>query len=355
MCSEFYTKYGRSVTVSSMHDRTSPDGAGYSINVAARRTGLPQETIRAWERRYGALHPARTEGGHRLYSDGDVERLRLLRLVTEAGHRIGQVATLDDAALVELLHADARHATGAERLERPGDPSAGESASAGGAASDPRVAACLRAVEDLDAVALEHQLEQAAVDLPRPLLVDAVLAPLIEAIGDGYDRGRLRPAHEHLGSSALAAFGHTLRAAYAVPPSAPVVVVATPAHQHHELGAALAGVVAAAEGWQVIYLGPNLPAEDIAAAAHSKAATAVALSLVFPPDDRLLADEIRRLRRLLDRHAALVVGGRAARDYHAVLTEVGALHAPDFATFRRTLGELRSARASLVLEAPRGR
>jgi DNA-binding transcriptional MerR regulator/methylmalonyl-CoA mutase cobalamin-binding subunit len=337
-----------------MSDRTFPEGAGYSINVAARRTGLPQETIRAWERRYGALHPARTDGGHRLYSDSDLERLRLLRLATEAGHRIGQVAPLDDAALVELLRADARQVTDVERPERLRDDLAGETGGPASATSDPRVAACLRAVEDLDAVALQHHLEQAALDLPRSVLVDAVLAHLIEAIGEGYDRGRLRPAHEHLGSSVLAAFGQTLRAAYAVPASAPTLVAATPAHQHHELGAALAGVVAAAEGWQVVYLGPNLPAEEIAAAAHSKAATAVALSLVFPPDDRLLADEIRRLRRLLDRHVALVVGGRAARDYRAVLEEVGGLHAPDFATFRRILGELRTARASLVLEGPRG-
>jgi DNA-binding transcriptional MerR regulator/methylmalonyl-CoA mutase cobalamin-binding subunit len=337
-----------------MAEKTFPEGAGYSINVAARRTGLPQETIRAWERRYGALHPARTEGGHRLYSDGDVERLRLLRLATEAGHRIGQVASLDDAALLDLLHADTLHLGGAERPARPGEEPLDDTAPAE-ASSDPRVAACLRAVEDLDAAALERHLEQAAVDLPRSLLVDAVLSPLIEAIGEGYDRGRLRPAHEHLGSSVLAAFGQTLRAAYAVPVSAPMLIVATPTHQHHELGAALAGVVAAAEGWQVVYLGPNLPAEEIAAAAQSKGATAVALSIVFPPDDRLLPDEIRRLRRLLDRHIALVVGGRAARDYRAVLEEVGARHAPDFGAFRRILGELRTARASIVLEAPPAR
>ena len=127
------------------------------------------------------------------------------------------------------------------------------------------------------------------------------------------------------------------------------MIAATPAHQHHELGAALAGAVAAAEGWQVVYLGSNLPAEDIAAAAHAKSAAAVALSLVFPPDDPLLLDEIRRLRRLLDRRVALVVGGRAAAACRSVLEEVGATLAADFADFRRLLGELRAARATSVL------
>jgi DNA-binding transcriptional MerR regulator/methylmalonyl-CoA mutase cobalamin-binding subunit len=310
--------------------------AGYSIRVVERRTGLPQDTIRAWERRYGALRPTRSEGGHRLYSDADVERLRLLRLATEAGHRIGRIATLDDAALVDLLAGDARQ-------RAPVAPGEGDLA-----AGDPRVGACLRAVEALDGPALLRELEKASTELPRTALVDRVLTPLVEAIGDRYDEGRLRPAHEHLASTTIAAFAQTFRSAFAVPPSAPAVVVATPPHQHHELGAILAGAVAAAEGWQVVYLGPNLPAEDIVASAHWKSATAVALSVVFPPDDRLLLDELRRLRRLLDPRIALVVGGRAAPAYAGVLEEVGATRVDDFASFRRVLGELRAARGRLA-------
>lgn len=322
----------------------TPEAAGYSIAVASRRSGVRQDTIRAWERRHHALHPARTGGGHRLYSDADVERLRLLRLATDAGHRIGHVAGLDDAALVELLQADARHASADA-------PSAAVATAASGASGDPLLAACLQAIEALDASNLVRALEQASVELPRTMLVDRLLVPLVEAVGSGYDQGRFRPAHEHLASAAISGFAQTFRSAFAVPPSAPSLIVATPAHQHHELGAVLAGAVAAAEGWQVVHLGPNLPAEDIAAAAHFKAATAVALSLVFPPDDRLLVDEIRRLRRLLDRRIALVVGGRAAGAYRTVLDEVGAVLVPDFASFRRLLGELRDARASSELQS----
>jgi DNA-binding transcriptional MerR regulator/methylmalonyl-CoA mutase cobalamin-binding subunit len=315
--------------------------AGYSIAVASRRAGLPQDTIRAWERRYRALRPVRTEGGHRLYSDDDVERLRLLRLATEAGHRIGQIAALHDAALLEMLAADTRQESGGESWEQVSAATESIDLRSG----DPRVDACLRSVEDLDGPALVRMLEQASVDLPRAVLIDQVLAPLVESVGKGFDLGLLRPVHEHLASSVITAFCQTLRGAFAVSSSAPALVASTPPHQHHELGAVLAAAVAAAEGWQVIYLGPNLPAEDIVAAAHWKSAAAVALSLVFPPDDPLLAEEIRRLRRLLDRRTALIVGGRAAGAYRAVLDEVSALLAPDFATFRRLLGELRSTRS----------
>ena len=323
-----------------------PETAAYSIAVASRRSGVRQDTIRAWERRHRALAPARTEGGHRLYSDADVDRLRLLRLATDAGHRIGHIAGLDDAALAELLQDDALHA-GAVTLFG----GAGSATPISTDHGDPHLVASLQAIEALDAPALLSALEGASVKLPRTTLVDRVLAPLVEAIGFGYDQGRFRPTHEHLASAAIAGFAHTFRSAFAVPPSAPSLIVATPTHQHHELGAVLAGAVAAAEGWQVIHFGANLPVEDIAAAAHLKSATAVALSLVFPPDDRLLVDEIRRLRRLLDRRIALVVGGRAAGAYHAVLDEVGAVLVADFASFRRLLGELRSARAANELES----
>jgi DNA-binding transcriptional MerR regulator len=320
---------------------------GYSIAVASRRSGVRQDTIRAWERRHDAIHPARTEGGHRLYSDADVERLRLLRLATDAGHRIGHIARLDGGALHQLLESDARHlpvvAAGGATTAPPGVDG-----------HDSRLDACLRAIAGLDEAALRRELEQASLELPRTVLVDRLLAPLIEAIGVGYDQGRLRPAHEHLASGVIGSFLQLFRAAFATAPSAPSLIAATPAHQHHELGAALAGAVAAAEGWQVVYIGSNLPAEDIAAAAHAKAATAVALSLVFPPDDPLLLDEIRRLRRLLDRRVALVVGGRAAAAYRSVLDEVGAILAADFSDFRRLLGELRAARATSELGASGG-
>ena len=66
----------------------------HGIAVVERRTGISQHLLRAWERRYGVVEPERAAGGERLYSDADIERLRLVRLVSEAGRRVGQVAAL---------------------------------------------------------------------------------------------------------------------------------------------------------------------------------------------------------------------------------------------------------------------
>jgi len=66
----------------------------HPIQVAARRSGLTSDVIRAWERRYRAVEPGRSATNRRLYSDDDVERLLLLGQVTRAGRRIGDVAGL---------------------------------------------------------------------------------------------------------------------------------------------------------------------------------------------------------------------------------------------------------------------
>src|SRR5512141_2772591 len=74
----------------------------YPVRLVALRTGLTPHVLRAWERRYGVVSPARTEGGQRLYSDLDIERLRLLRRLTDRGHAIGRIASLPIPELARL-------------------------------------------------------------------------------------------------------------------------------------------------------------------------------------------------------------------------------------------------------------
>jgi methanogenic corrinoid protein MtbC1 len=124
---------------------------------------------------------------------------------------------------------------------------------------------------------------------------------------------------------------------------APRVVVATPSGQIHELGALLGAASAATEGWPVTYLGPDLPAEDIAECAARTRARAVALSVVYPTGDPAVGDELRRVRSALPKRTALLVGGAAAPAYSAVLTAIGAAPLDGLADLRVVLRKLRRA------------
>jgi DNA-binding transcriptional MerR regulator/methylmalonyl-CoA mutase cobalamin-binding subunit len=318
-------------------DRPSAATPRHPIGVVARRTGLKPDLIRAWERRYGAVAPGRSETRRRFYSDDDIERLLLLRRVVSGGRAIGQVAGLSDEELEALI------ATEPAAAEAPSAPAASRDGSDEVARSF--LDRCLAAARRLDVRELELELERASVVFSRTHLIERLLVPLMRRIGELWHQGELRPIHEHMTSAVVRSF---LGGMYGAQPegSAPHLVVTTPPRQRHELGALLVAATAAGEGWQVTYLGPDLPVEEIAAAALQKEARAVALSITYPPDDPLLVEELRRLRRLLDRRTALIVGGRACLAYAAVLQEIGAVLLEDLAGLRRGISALRG-----VLEA----
>lgn len=299
----------------------------HAIKVVARRTGLTSHVIRVWEKRYGAIAPERTGTNRRLYSETEIERLSLLRDVTHAGHAIGQVARLDTAQLRALALAATKANSEASAIRHAGG---------GGFLGE-----AITAVKALDSRQLEAVLKRAEVEWGAQGLLQRLVAPLAQTIGELWREGTITAAHEHFASAVIRIFlGHAARP-FAGMEGAPVLIVATPSGQLHELGALLAGASAANLGWHVTYLGASLPAAEIAGAARQNGARAVALSIVYPEDDATLAGELRRLRELLPPGLPLLAGGRAMPAYQEALEQIGALPMKDLAHLATTLDELR--------------
>ena len=278
----------------------------HPISVVVDRTGLSQHLLRVWERRYGAVEPTRGEGGHRLYSDADIARLRLLHAATLAGRSIGRVAGLPTDDLARIVEEDA--AARAER-DRPGD------ATTRGAVADEAETDVERALAltlALDAPALDATLRRDAARLGVTPFVERVVAPLLRRIGDEWHAGRLTIAQEHLASSTVRdILGEIMRSLARANGDARVVVATLPGDRH-AIGAALAAIVAAADGWSVVYLGPDVPAGEIAAAAIATDARMVAVSVVYVDDRERMLGELRTLRARLPADVTLVVGGAGA-------------------------------------------
>ena len=143
-----------------------------------------------------------------------------------------------------------------------------------------------------------------------------------------------------MASSILLSFLRDMLSAYQPTAAMPKMVVATPANHWHELGALIAAIIAAESGWHAYYFGPNLPAEEIAAAAGYKAAAAVALSVVYHDADRQALREIKRLRHYLTDDVAIIIGGNGVRSYQSELKQINVLHPLNFSEFRDTLDRL---------------
>lgn len=311
-----------------MSNETLDQEPRHPIRVVSERTGLSPDVLRAWEKRYTAVSPPRRDGaGQRLYSDADVERLRLLRRVTQAGRAIGHVADLTNAELLRLAREDEEQraaALPAAAVRADGKPAA------------IYLERALAAARALEGPALETVLRRALVALGAEAFIDEVAVPFLRALGTSWEEGKLTTAHEHLASAVMSGVLGMVTDVVETDAGG-MVVVATPARQRHELGALLAAATAATAGWRVTYLGADLPAEDIAAAARQRGAAAVALSVVYPTDTEALAEEMRRLRRGLPPQVEIIAGGEGARRLGSTLKDAGVTYLPTLADFRRAL------------------
>ena len=302
--------------------------ASFPIQTVAERTGLTPHVIRAWERRYRAIEPERSAGKHRLYSEAEIERIGILQCAVRRGHSIGKIAKLPIEELRTLIAQQpaVSRATAVHGADDPAATFRDES---------------LVAIARFDSPGLQEVLGRSLLKFGHMGLLRLVVAPLAEEIGERWRAGALTAAHEHFFTASVKVFLGDLTRQFAVPASAPCIIVTTPAGQLHELGAIMAAAIAANLGWRPIYLGPNLPAHEIAGAALRNEAAAIALSIVYPADDPNLAGQLTDLARLLPAGTRILAGGRSARGYFEALIRIGALCADSIEEFGSQLDSLR--------------
>lgn len=285
----------------------------HPIRVVSQRTGLTPATLRAWERRYGAVKPGRSDAGQRLYSDHDLERLTVLRRLTEAGRPISMVAALSEREVTDLLREDRASAA------------ASPYGAAAGRAPSRWVDEALTATLSLDGLAVEHVLWHSVLTLGADRFLDEVVAPFLVRVGSAWEAGDSTPAQEHLASAVTERVLERLTEPSRVE-GGPRLVVATVQGERHGLGARLVSTAAILEGWVVTYLGIDLPAAEIAAAAESVGAAAVAISTVNLDTVSETGQAIREIRAGLSTSIDVVVGGRASSLLNSLPAGVHVVH-----------------------------
>lgn len=281
------------------------------MRVVTRVTGLVADTIRAWERRYGAIVPHRTAGNARRYSAAHVRKLSLLRDLTERGHSIGSIASLTIDQLESLLAAETS------------DVRVGASAT-----DDPLARAradYLSAVTRMDVGRASEILLRAAAVLDNRSLVFDLVLPLIQEVGERWSHGDLGVAQEHLVSAELRSLLAVRARIHPPDATAPRMVVATPAGHRHEFGVLAAAMLANGRGIDVLYLGADLPDEELLWSVGVSQADVLVLGVAVVPGGAEL-DALRWTLNLLARSIEVWFGCPPEVDLEGVLDNVRVFH-----------------------------
>jgi MerR family transcriptional regulator, light-induced transcriptional regulator len=256
------------------------------IGELSKRVGVSPELLRAWERRYGLLHPARSAGGLRLYSPADIERVAVMQQHLAEGMAAAEAAAL----AVRDVHAE----EAARAALRP-DAIRAELAEALDAFDEPRAQAIL-----------DRLLALATVET----LLSEVIVPYLEELGERWKRGEASVAQEHFASGVLRGRLLGLARGWGLGLGPAAVLACLPGEQH-DLGLIAFGLALRSRGWRIIYLGPDSPIDTVADVSGRTEPDLVVLNAVSGDRLRPVLPELRALAR---RHR-VALGGAAAEDH----------------------------------------
>jgi DNA-binding transcriptional MerR regulator len=276
---------------------TTTAEAIYNIGAVTRLTGIPVTTLHAWERRYGFPHPSgRTAGGHRLYSEKDVIRLRSVKT------QIGQGLTARQA-VTAVQKMDLEGRLPGNPVELPRDAALSSPSPAGGA--------------QLAEALFQHDLRRAdqllaemlAFSSPEEITLN-IIGPVLAGLGEAWEAGRITVSDEHLASNYLRQ--RLLMWLVTGPPprtTNPIVLACAPG-EWHEGSLLMLGVLLRRRGWPVAYLGQNVPFADLASFVEQVQPSAVVLVGMLEETARLLADWPKWIKPSAV-HPLVAYGGRA--------------------------------------------
>ena len=226
----------------------------YNIKAAAKILDMPKVTIRSWETRYNAITPARTESGHRLYSDQNLEDLKWLKIqVQDKGIKISEA--------VKQLHASKRKPVEKEKIEEP-------------ISSEPyhkQVQELYLAASEIDTERFDYLLDLNFSLFHYRTVFFSIVVPLMVRIGEEWENGSLTVAHEHLFTNIVQQRFNQFFRIFPTTPELPKAIALCPSGEHHQLGLLLFTLFLRENGFHVIYFGQNTPIEGIAdiAAEHN--------------------------------------------------------------------------------------
>lgn len=297
----------------------------HRIHRVAKLTGLSRDVIRVWERRYGLIKPLRSANRYREYTDEDVALLRFLKEELDRGQTIGALAVEGRDSLLQRMRL---HSTPKQQNLAPHENLIDE------------LISCL---DPLDKIRFEQKLNGAIAVVPFDEAVQRILIPLQRQVGELWHEGRVSVALEHYVTKVVQQKLFSVMNQLPVNEFGPRLLVACPEGEVHEIGAQAVAYLAATQGCQVYYLGPNLPTSALLSFCERVKPDLVLLSLTIVKSDE---ERVRLLQELevLSARWALAIGGSGARAMEQLLRERKIEFLDDLAALRSRLIFLHSNR-----------
>lgn len=259
----------------------------FNIGVVERETGIGKDTLRVWEKRYGFPMPIRDEGVDRLYPEDQVDKLRLIKRLLDAGMRPAKVVGLGVRELNALLHETPKIETtfSSELLE------------------------FINMIKNHQAAELRLALNRTLLQQGLNDFLSKTISPLNQLVGDAWLHGEMRVFEEHLYSEQVTTVLRTVLVGIRDANGTPRVLLTTLPGEEHGLGLLMAEATLSLCGASCVLLGVQTPISEIVLAARAHKSDVVTLSFSSVMSASQIKTGIEQLRNALPGTVALWAGG----------------------------------------------
>ena len=281
------------------------------IGELSRRSGISNQLLRAWERRYGLLRPTRSDGGYRLYSAQDERRVAAMRAHLERGLSAAEAArlALDDDADDASSSSTPVLARGSQQLRA--------------------------ALDELDEAGANAALDRLLAELSVETVLREAVLPYLRELGDRWERGDASIGQEHFATGVLRGRLLGLARGWGRGGLAHGLLACAPG-EHHELALIAFGLALRDRSWRITYLGPDTPLETVTELAEALVPNAVVIAATTPA----YLEENRPALTMLGRAFPLWLAGPGADAQLAVAVDATLLDVEPFAAAQRVTAAL---------------
>ncbi len=273
----------------------------YRISTVAEITGIPRNTLIAWERRYGLLNPERHDNGYRAYTDNDVGILLQIKNALNAGLKISEAVNI-----VKRQSTQSGSQNGFSGFSFSGQ-----------ASSDPTRSPYGQFRAQLADLLINYRGDEAKsmlatlVNVPFEIKLHEVFFPVLRDIGDRWECGEVSVAQEHFASGIIRTYLAALFVTTAQQPlGARHAVCTTLPHDEHEIAALALGIHLSQSGYRVSYLGSKMPVEPLGGFMERQRPHLLCVSCITLPEAPEFEDYVRRVGEFRKLGVRVVLGGQ---------------------------------------------
>ena len=305
----------------------------YPIRVVTKITGLTADQIRKWEERYSILNITRSSKGSRRFTDKDLELLQLMLEAKRIGfslQEIGELSLLQLRNIVNNFQGNSSNVMYPE-LEQ--------------LSSSTKVYfdICIESLKEYNITKMEKAIYEVAMEIGAVYVIHKFMVPFIKHVGRLWKNNKISKPQERFANAVIRNYLENYRSSFKeFNHDNPVALIATPKGQKAELGCLVNACISASTGWNNIYLGTDLSAEDLVNAAKTSKCQCLVLSILYPLDDDSLTSELKKIREGLGDNVEIVINGKKSNSYSETYKSIRARAVYDLFSMPSLLEEVRS-------------